>query len=78
MSAKSLTIRLACDLKERQRRVLQLMSDGHTTIGISLKLRLSPKTVEFHRRALMERTGLNDTARLTKLAIRLGLTEIDV
>lgn len=75
---KSLSIRLAMEIPERQRDILAMIADGITTQGIGLALKLSPKTVEYHRRLLMLRTGLYDYANLTKLAMRLGLTAIDV
>ena len=78
MSAKSLQIRAACDLRTREREVLELLAAGETTQGIALSLRISPKTVEFHRHNLMARTGLHCYQELTKLALRLGLSAIDV
>ena len=36
-------------LTERQREILQLIAEGQTTKAIALILKLSPKTVEYHR-----------------------------
>jgi DNA-binding NarL/FixJ family response regulator len=68
-------VKLATDLPERQQQVLRLIAEGETTIGIALEMGLSPKTVEYHRAALMRRTGIHDVARLTQLAIQLGMVK---
>jgi DNA-binding NarL/FixJ family response regulator len=60
-------------LTPRQREVLQLIAEGHTTKGIALKLGLSVKTVETHRAQLMERLEIHDVPGLVRFAIRCGL-----
>ena len=40
-------------------------------IGVSL--RISPKTVEFHKAAIMDQLGLRNTAELTKFALTHGI-----
>lgn len=69
-------IALACSLTERQRTVLSLIADGFCTKEIARQMKLSEKTVEFHRMALMRRAKTNSIARLTKLAVRLGLSKL--
>lgn len=64
------------DLSSREKEVLQLLSEGHTTKEIALELGVSPKTVESHRKQVMTKLGLNSVAALTKYAIREGLTPI--
>lgn len=78
MSEKSETIRLACQLPARQLQVLRLLANGKNTKQSASVLNIAPKTVEFHRLALMNRVGLFTFPELTKLSLRLGLTEIDV
>lgn len=63
------------DLTPRQREVLQLIAEGHSTKEIARLLHLSPKTVETHRAHLLERLEVKDLAGLIKAAIRLGLVE---
>lgn len=63
-------------LTPRQREVLQLVAEGRTTREISAALNISPKTVEFHKRALMDETGLRTTAELTRYAILNGIVRI--
>lgn len=60
-------------LTSRQREVVQLIAEGHTTKDIAQRLGLSVKTVEAHRAQLMERLEIHDVASLVRWAIRSGL-----
>jgi DNA-binding NarL/FixJ family response regulator len=60
-------------LTPRQREVLQLVAEGKTSREISSLLRISLKTVEFHRNALMDELGLRTTAELTRYALSHGI-----
>jgi len=60
-------------LTPRQREVLRLIAEGHSTKEIAYRLELSVKTVETHRAQLMERLQIRDIAGLVKYAIRSGL-----
>jgi DNA-binding NarL/FixJ family response regulator len=60
-------------LTPRQREILQLIAEGHTTKEIAKKLDLGVKTVETHRAALMTRLDIHDVAGLVRYAIRVGL-----
>lgn len=61
-------------LSGREREVLQLVAEGHTTKDIAKVLHLSPKTVDSHREHIMEKLGIRNVAGLTKYAMREGLT----
>lgn len=61
-------------LSGREREVLQLVAEGHTTKEIAQSLHLSPKTVDSHREHIMEKLGIRNIAGLTKYALREGLT----
>ena len=61
-------------LSGREREVLQLVAEGHTTKEIAKSLNLSPKTVDSHREHIMEKLGIRNIAGLTKYALREGLT----
>jgi len=61
-------------LTTRQRQVLQLVAEGHSTKSIGLRLRLAPKTVEFHKYRAMKGLGLNSSAQLIQFALKHGLT----
>ena len=60
-------------LTEKQREVLQLIAEGQTTKAIALILKVSPKTVEYHRAKLMERLNIYDVPGLVRFALRTGL-----
>ncbi|MBI3045515.1 MAG: response regulator transcription factor [Betaproteobacteria bacterium] len=64
-------------LTERQREILQLVAEGHSTRDIARTLGLSVKTVETHRAQLMERLDIHDVAGLVRFAIRHGLVSAD-
>jgi len=64
-------------LTPREREVLQLMAEGRATKEIALDLRVSIKTVETHRRQIMEKLNIYSVAELTKYAIREGLTSLE-
>lgn len=61
-------------LTVREREVLQLVAEGHTTKEIAQMLNLSTKTIDSHREHIMEKLGIRNVAGLTKYAIREGLT----
>ena len=63
-------------LTNREREVLQLMSEGYATKEVARALGVSIKTAETHRRAIMEKLDLHSVAELTKYAIREGLTTV--
>jgi DNA-binding NarL/FixJ family response regulator len=60
-------------LTPRQREILQLVAEGHTSKEIAERLGLSFKTVEAHRAQIMERLGLEDVTGLVRFAVRVGL-----
>src|SRR5947208_5807689 len=60
-------------LTGRQREILQLIAEGQTTKSIALILKVSPKTVEYHRSKLMERLNIFDIPGLVRLALRTKL-----
>jgi DNA-binding NarL/FixJ family response regulator len=62
-------------LTPREREVLQLAAEGHSTRAIAGLLCLSTKTVEHHRASLMTKLGLHGQTELVKYAIRSGLVE---
>ncbi len=62
-------------LTEREREVLKLVAEGHTTREIANELVISEKTVERHRSRLLEKLGMRDRVDLTRYAIRRGLVE---
>ena len=63
-------------LTAREREVLQLMAEGRNTKKIAESLFVSVKTVETHRKQLMDKLDIHSVAELTKYAIRQGLTSL--
>lgn len=64
-------------LSVREREVLRRIADGDNTKEIAFSLGISIKTVEAHRTNLMKKLKTFSIARLTKLAIREGLSPLD-
>ncbi len=63
-------------LSPREREVLQLLAEGFSTKEIAGRLSVSVKTIETHRKQIMDKVDLHSVAELTKYAIREGLTQI--
>jgi DNA-binding NarL/FixJ family response regulator len=60
----------------RQREVLQLIAEGHTTKEIAARLGISVKTAEAYRSELMKTLEMHDIASLTRYAIRTGISSL--
>jgi len=63
-------------LTEREREILQLVAEGHSSREISEMLFISIKTVENHRANIMEKLGLHNLAELIKYAINKGIIQL--
>jgi DNA-binding NarL/FixJ family response regulator len=64
------------DLTPRQREVLQLLAEGKSLKDVAAILKISTKTVEFHKYRVMSKLGLRTNAELTKYAVKLGMTPL--
>ena len=60
-------------LTPRQREVLQMVAEGKTNGEIAVLLHISPRTVENHRAALMQKLGIQNQTELIHHAMRHGL-----
>jgi DNA-binding NarL/FixJ family response regulator len=60
-------------LTSRQREVLQLVAEGKSNKEVAYLLRISLKTVEFHKARVMDELGLHTTAELTRYALEHGI-----
>jgi DNA-binding NarL/FixJ family response regulator len=60
-------------LTSRQREILQLLAEGQTTKAIASILKVSDKTVEYHRAKMMEALKIFDIPGLVRFAMRTGL-----
>ncbi len=58
------------DLTARQREVLQLLAEGHSMKEIAGLLKLTPRTVAFHKYEMMKRLNVTSTAELIQYAVK--------
>jgi DNA-binding NarL/FixJ family response regulator len=65
-------------LTTREREVLQLIAEGKSAKVIASQLNVSVKTIETHRRQIMEKLGIFSIAGLTKYAMRERLTSLHI
>jgi len=65
------------ELSEREIDVIKLVASGATNKEVSDKLFISSRTVETHRRNIMDKLGLNNVAELIKYAIKRGYVDVD-
>jgi two-component system, NarL family, response regulator NreC len=64
-------------LTNREREILQLMSEGKRSSRIAELLHISVKTVDTHRQQIMHKLRTRSIAELTKYALREGLTSLN-
>ena len=64
-------------LSPRERQVLQLLAEGTSTKEMAAHLKVSVKTVETHRKQIMDKLDIHSVAELTKYAIREGITPLE-
>jgi DNA-binding NarL/FixJ family response regulator len=57
------------DLTPRQRQVMNLVLAGHPSKNIAADLKISRRTVENHRAAIMQRTGATSLPALARIAV---------
>ncbi len=60
-------------LSSRERQVLQLIANGHSNTLIAERLQISVRTVEVHRRNIMDKIGVKNAASLIKFAVEHGV-----
>jgi len=60
----------------RQREILRLLMEGHSAKAIATRLDISPRTVEFHKYAMMETLGMTTTAELIRFALQSGVSDV--
>ena len=65
------------DLSAREKEVLQMIAEGNTTKEIASALFVSVKTIESHRKRVMDKLNIHSIAGLTKYAIREGITQLE-
>jgi DNA-binding NarL/FixJ family response regulator len=67
------------ELSDRQREVLQLLAEGHTMKEVARLLKITPRTVAFHKYSMMELLRVKSTAELVRFAVQqhLGTNDTD-
>lgn len=60
-------------LSERELEVIRLIAEGYTNNEIAAKLFLSPHTVNTHRKNIMAKLGVNNTAAIVLYAVKTDL-----
>jgi two-component system response regulator NreC len=60
----------------REREILQLVAEGHSSGQVAAMLHISIRTVDTHRFNLMQKLDIHSIAGLTKFAINHGLTSL--
>ena len=61
------------ELSSREKEILELIAEGYTNPQIAAKLFLSPFTVDSHRKNLLAKLDVKNTATLIKLAVEQKL-----
>ena len=64
-------------LTTREREILQLIAEGHSSKKIAELLFISPKTVETHRTHIMDKLNIHNRTGLIKYAIRKGMVDVE-
>jgi DNA-binding NarL/FixJ family response regulator len=64
-------------LSARERQIVLLVVEGHSSSAIGASLHLSAKTVDTYRSRLMSKLGVRDVPALVRLAIRMGMIGAD-
>ena len=62
-------------LTRRQRQILQMIADGHSTSLVAKRLGLSSETVRTHTKAALARLGARDRAHAVAIALRSSLID---
>jgi DNA-binding NarL/FixJ family response regulator len=67
---------LSCEpvnISERELEIITLIAEGYTNIEIAEKLFLSPHTVNTHRKNILAKLGVNNTAAIVMYAVKTQL-----
>ena len=64
-------------LSKREREILQLVAEGHSSAKIAKTLNLSPKTVDTYRSRLKQKLGLRDLGDIIRFSLQNRLINLD-
>lgn len=74
----SATTNKTAELTSREREILQLLAEGRRSKEISEELHISIKTVQTHRRNIMEKLNIHTLPDLTRYALQEGLISPEI
>jgi DNA-binding NarL/FixJ family response regulator len=63
----------AVSITERELEIITLIAEGYTNVEIAEKLFLSPHTVNTHRKNILQKLGVNNTAAIVMYAVKTQL-----
>jgi DNA-binding NarL/FixJ family response regulator len=63
----------AVNISERELEIIKLIAEGYTNVEIAEKLFLSPHTVNTHRKNILQKLGINNTAAIVMYAVKTNL-----
>jgi DNA-binding CsgD family transcriptional regulator len=63
----------AVSITERELEIITLIAEGYTNVEIADKLFLSPHTVNTHRKNILQKLGVNNTAAIVMYAVKTQL-----
>ncbi len=64
------------ELSARRREVLRLLVEGFSMKQIARALKITPRTVAFHKYSMMEELGIKSSAELVQFAMRRGVISV--
>lgn len=64
-------------LSEREQEIITLIAEGHTNTAIADQLFLSPHTVNTHRKNIMQKLGIKNTASIVVYAVKANLVNVN-
>jgi DNA-binding NarL/FixJ family response regulator len=63
-------------LTSRQKQVLQLLAEGHSMKEVAFMLKVTPRTVAFHKYAMMENLHVRTSAELILFAVKSSIVHV--
>jgi DNA-binding NarL/FixJ family response regulator len=66
----------ATELSQRQREVLKLLAEGRTMKEIARALKITARTVAFHKYTMMQELGIRTSAELVQFAVKQHLVSV--
>ncbi len=68
---------LPVQLSEREQEIITLIAEGYTNTAIAEQLFLSPHTINTHRKNIMQKLGVKNTAAIVMYAVKTNLVNVN-